>query len=239
MVGNAIAYVSQLGWKSQLGLVTYSAPIILWGLGAVEGAVRTAFNGIASVFAPQQDSENSQKRWAQCKKDGGITLSCLAITTISLVPVVGTSMGLWEFNNQCRSYAKIKATLEANRQKDFLVVLSRGFNAFDRSNVTEQSLNQLWNQIEHDSKNYIPEEKLDLPASLIHTYYGYSITYITLEKTTESLQYTAGKVKKLILYLSQHNIVKSIGICAFNAIKNEVRQTLNDTVDNQRGQKVK
>ena len=91
MIENTIAYVGQLGWKSRTALALYAAPITLWGLGATEGIIRTTFNGLGSFFARMNNhQEESQKYWAQCKKDGGITISCLVITGISLVPVVGT-----------------------------------------------------------------------------------------------------------------------------------------------------
>lgn len=241
MLENAIAYVGQLGWKSQIGLIIYSAPIVIWGLGAAEGAVRTAFNGIASVFARHGNiPEKAQTHWIQCQRDAGITRSCAAITAVSLVPVLGTGFGYWEFNNQCKNYSKIKGALEKIKQGQYLETMDHVLLQLDKTpEVTEDALNHLYQELANPStQRDVSQANLNLPASLIYNYYGYSIVYFALDKTSASIQFTAGKVKQIIVYLSRNNIIKKVAICAFNAIKNEVNQTLEDTVNNRRQQKV-
>lgn len=240
MLENAIAYAGQLGWKSQLGMVIYSTPIVLWGLGAAEGAVRTAFNGIASLFARAGNPEQAQIRWNQCKRDGGITLSCTAFTAVSLIPVAGTGLGYAEFRNQCKQYAKIKEAIEKNKQEGYFINLDLLLNRLDKtSEVTEATLNQMCRELANPSAlSQISQANLNLPNSLIHNYYGFSITYIALEATATTIQFTAAKVKQIVIYFSRNNIIKKVAICGFNAIKNEVTQTLDDTVNNRRKQKV-
>lgn len=238
MIENSIAYMSQMGWFGKTCLLAYSAPIVLWGLGTSEGALRTAFNGVASLFAKvSANAEKSNKHWDQCKKDGGITLSCAAFTALSCIPILGTTIGNYQFNEQCRKYLKIKKALRNIQDGRYLNRLDDMVNQMKKKQeITEKDLTQLYYTYTHPNPNSIvtSEEYLDLPASLIYSYYGFSIAYFALDKTNEFLQVTASTVKKIVIFLSQSGIIKKVFICAANAIKNEVTQTLDDTLKNPR-----
>ncbi len=233
-----MAYVAPLGWAAKTGLILYSAPIIIWGLGTAEGAVRTALNGVASLFSRLSNHpEKSQIHYAQMIRHGGITLSCAAFTGVSLIPVVGTVIGYGAFRNECNKYSKIKQALDKNKNMHYLKTMTDIIQRLENTpEITEMSLNNLYKKLNSSpSKNKVSRlENLNVPASLIYNYYGYSILYFAMEKTSDGLSFTARSIKNIALYLSRNNIIKRAAVCALNAIKNEVMQTLDDTVNNPR-----
>lgn len=235
MIESTLSYMGQLGWKSQVACVVYATPIALWGLGAIEGVVRTSFNGLSACFAGWNHQPNkAESYWNECKKDAGITKGCLLITGISLIPVVGTGWGISEFKSQCAKYSNIKRAWAERYAENYLYKMDGIVAELNRSApITPDKLNNLWKQMDRPA-TFTPRysEQLNLPNSLIHNYIGFSITYVTLEITSDSLHYTARKVKQLAIYLSQNNILKKVAICFVNAINQEVTQTLEDTVNN-------
>ncbi len=235
MIESSMSYFAQLGWKSQAACVVYAYPIALWGLGAVEGVVRTSFNGLASCYARWNNQpEKTHSYWMQCKKDAGITKGCLLITGISLIPVVGTGWGISEFKSQCAKYSNIKRAWAERYAENYLYKMDGIVAELNRSApITPNKLNNLWKQMDTPA-TFTPaaSEQLNLPDSLIHNYIGFSITYVALEITSDSLHFTARKVKQLAIYLSQNNILKKVAICFVDAINQEVTQTLEDTVRN-------
>ena len=126
-----------------------------------------------------------------------------------------------------------------NKQEDYLGNLEYILEKLDKTpQVTEAALNQLYTELNNPATTKkAKENRLNLPNSLIHNYYGFSITYIALEKTTECIQFTAGKIRDVVIYLSQKNIIKKVAVSAYDAITQEVNQTLEDTVNNPRERK--
>lgn len=236
MIENFVSPIANWGWASRVAFVTYAAPIAIWGLGAAEGAIRSALHGVAAAFTKIARQDNlASKQVEHCAKNGLISLSCLSFTAISVIPLLGTGFGYYYISKQESNYREIKkAYLETysealEQQKE--TNLNEALNEIDESKeIDHQFLDKVSQKLIKQPSSVsinsarLDERKSQLDASLIHHYYGYSAAYVFFETTSVVTYKISIRVKRLALNLFNNGLIRKLVNQVVTAIFKEVEQ---------------
>lgn len=235
-----IANFGNWGWFAKSSAIIYATPVLTWSLGAAEGAVRTAFECLSTAYSKASGNDPAAaQHWDQTKRDAGIALSCVLLTGVSAVPLLGTGCGYYYIISECTDLQNIRDAYKR-------AIRAQG-NAYDQeiiqeldhlTKVEEASLKALFERMINPSPINGPvtllERDRNLKASLIHHYYGYSIPYLTIEYTCHGIQSTISLTQRIAVQLFKNGFFKKIVKSAIIAVYSEVQQTKNDVaVDEQ------
>ena len=244
MISTAIATVSNGGVLLKVGASVYGFPVVVWALGASEGAVRTAFNAIACLFEKlMRHDPEAHQRWEKLLRDGGITISCTVFAGISLIPVIGTTIGTYNIGVQCHRFNQLKRAderaLQAREKANVNEVLTEIHRV---EHPGESDLNLLSARLLNPAKikgpiALLPQDR-NLPRSLIKHYYGYSIAYVGAEKTCHGIHVAAVKIKDIAVHLFKYGFVRRMAQVAFESTILEVGETLDLTANNRKAHQI-
>lgn len=239
MIENAMTQFSGLSWMGKSRFVAANAPMVIWGLGAAEGTIRTLFHGIASVFAKAAGyHETASEQFKQCKRDGKISFGCMGLTVLSAIPYVGPGIGYFYIFRQCIDYSRVRyayrEVLKIQKHSNLTNVLDQ---LDDINNIDHQELDRLSKQLRAPTTFTSSETQRireTLKGTLVYHYYGYSIAYASVEYSCKGINFTANLIKNIAMRLFRNGFIRNLIYKVIKVTSDELNQVITDTSKNPR-----
>lgn len=196
-------------------------PALLWSAGAVEGAVRCVFHGMVSAGSKTFGyHELASREFNQCKADGWISVGCILLGGVSLIPI-GNLFGTFQIYDECKKYYAVRAALGKAYNAQERIKVFAILDEMDTKELTPEYIAELSKRMEERpslSNVGLLQEDHQLKASMIDHYVLYSVPYKTGEYGIRTVRFVVSKTYALSSYLFKFGLVKQLAKESIRAV---------------------
>jgi len=220
---------NHVGYMSKVETICFAAPLLIWGAGASEGAIRSNYKVLIVALKTLNGSATDSDR-TQLHNQWSITKGCSALTAVSLIPfclkllpfnyffVIRIPISLFIISKtgeaivkQIDNYQKFKAALEKARKRlekqhfdeQFQrIIESPDMETFQRS---IHATHILPHEMKISPEDFNECEK-NLQGTLINQNWSYTIAYRTVElaSTIAEKVFLSGRLWKAIQFVGEN-----------------------------------